>query len=86
MDVMGTERFLFYFVSICAASVIKGVAGFGDALISTPLLSLALPNSVITPGLAPMSLLLNAGIVWKNRRHFSARVVLPIASSPARCC
>ena len=80
MDVMGTERFLFYFVSICAASVIKGVAGFGDALISTPLLSLALPNSVITPGLAPMSLLLNAGIVWKNRRHFSARVVLPIAA------
>lgn len=77
---MGPYRVIFYFVSICAAFVVKGLAGFGDPLISTPLLSLALPNSVITPGLAPVSLLLNAGVVWKNRRHFSARVVLPIAA------
>lgn len=77
---MGPYRIIFYFVSICAAFVVKGLAGFGDPLLYTPLLSLALPNSVITPGLAPVSLLLNAGVVWKNRRHFSARVVLPIAA------
>ncbi len=70
---------IFYFVCVCAAFVVKGLAGFGDPLISTPLLSLALPNSVITPGLAPVSLILNANVVWKNRSHFSARVVLPIA-------
>ncbi|WP_297872298.1 sulfite exporter TauE/SafE family protein [uncultured Oscillibacter sp.] len=73
-------RIVFYFACVCTAFVVKGLAGFGDPLISTPLLSLALPNSVITPGLAPVSLILNANVVWKNRAHFSARVVLPIAA------
>lgn len=70
---------ILYFACICAAFVVKGLAGFGDPLISTPLLSLFLPNSVITPGLAPVALLLNANVVWKNRSHFSAKMVLPIA-------
>ncbi len=70
---------IFYFACICAAFVVKGLAGFGDPLISTPLLSLALPNSVIAPGLAPVSLILNANVVWKNRSHFSSEVVFPIA-------
>lgn len=73
------ESVIFYFVCVCVAFIVKGLAGFGDPLISTPLLSLALPNSVITPGLAPVSLILNANMVWKNRKHFSAKVVLPIA-------
>lgn len=72
-------KIIFYFACVVIAFIVKGLAGFGDPLISTPLLSLALPNSVITPGLAPVSLILNANVVWKNRSHFSARVVLPIA-------
>ena len=71
---------LYCFVSVCLAFVIKGLVGFGDPLVSTPLLSVVLPNSVITPGLMPVSLLLNGQMVWKNRAHFSARVVLPIAA------
>ena len=70
---------LYCFVSVCLAFVIKGLVGFGDPLVSTPLLSVVLPNSVISPGLMPVSLLLNGQMVWKNRAHFSARVVLPIA-------
>lgn len=73
-------RILYYFMCVCAAYVIKGLAGFGDPLVSTPLLSLSLPNSVITPGMAPVSLLLNAGVVWRNRAHFSTRVVVPISA------
>lgn len=72
-------KIVFYFVCICAAFIVKGLAGFGDPLIYTPLLSLTLPNSVITPGLAPVSIILNANMVWKNRNYFSAKVVLPIA-------
>lgn len=79
MTAMESTRVLYYFLCVCAAFVVKGLAGFGDPLISTPLLSLSLPNSVITPGLAPVSLLLNANMVWRNRRHFSARMVLPIS-------
>ena len=71
---------VFYLGCVCVAVIVKGLAGFGDPLISTPLLSLALPNSVITPGLAPVSLILNANVVWKNRSHFSAKTVLPIAA------
>lgn len=73
-------KIAFYFVCVCTAFIVKGLAGFGDPLVSTPLLSLALPNSVITPGLAPVSLILNANVVWRNRTHFSAKVVLPIAA------
>ena len=71
---------LFCFISVCLGFVIKGLAGFGDPLIYTPLLSVALPNSTITPGMLPVSLVLNARVVWQNRAHFSAKVVLPIAA------
>lgn len=74
------EKIVFYFACVCIAFVVKGLAGFGDPLISTPLLSLVLPNSVITPGLAPVFLILNANVVWKNRDHFSAKVILSIAA------
>ena len=76
---MTVSRIIYCFCSVCAAFVIKGLAGFGDPLISTPLLSVCLPNSVITPGLSPVSPILNASMVWKNRAHFSPKVVLPIS-------
>lgn len=69
----------YYFISICASFVVKGLVGFGDPLLSGPLLSVHLPNSVITPGLAPLSPILNAGVIWKNRSHFSKEIVLPIS-------
>ena len=69
----------YYAISVCVACVVKGLAGFGDPLISTPLLSLWLPNSIITPGLCPVSPILNTKMVWENRAHFSAKVVLPIS-------
>lgn len=69
----------YYFLSVCIAFIVKGLAGFGDPLVSTPMLSLWLPNSIITPGLSPVSPILNAKMVWENRAHFSANVVLPIS-------
>ena len=69
----------YYFLSVCIAFIVKGLAGFGDPLVSTPMLSVFLPNSIITPGLSPVSPILNAKMVWENRAHFSARVVLPIS-------
>ena len=70
----------YYFLSVCIAFIVKGLAGFGDPLISTPMLSVFLPNSIITPGLSPVSPILNAKMVWENRSHFSAKVVLPISA------
>lgn len=71
---------LYVVVSIALSFIIKGLVGFGDPLVYTPLLSVFLPNSTITPGLLPVSLVLNARVVWKNRAHFSPQLVLPIAA------
>ena len=68
------------FFIVCAAFIVKGLAGFGDPLVYTPLLSLMLPNAVITPGIMPTSLILNTRVVWKNRAHFSGKIVFPICS------
>lgn len=76
---MEIPHLCYYFVSICIAYVIKGLAGFGDPLIYTPMLSVFLPNSMITPALSPVSPVLNAKMVWDNRAHFSVKVVLPIS-------
>lgn len=70
---------VYCFASVLLASICKGMVGFGDPLISGPLLSMALPNRVITPGQAPVSLLLNCKMVWQNRRYFSWRLVLPVS-------
>lgn len=77
---MDLPLILYVFVSIALAFIIKGLVGFGDPLLYTPLLSVFLPNSTITPGLLPVSLVLNARVVWKNRNHFSPCLVLPIAA------
>ena len=71
---------LYVVVSIALSFIIKGLVGFGDPLVYTPLLSVFLPSSTITPGLLPVSLVLNARVVWKNRAHFSPQLVLPIAA------
>lgn len=71
---------LYAFVCVGVSCVIKGLVGFGDPLISTPLLSVFLPNSTITPGLLPVSLVMNIQVVWKNRAHFAPKMVLPIAA------
>lgn len=77
---MDASLILYVFMSIAVSFIIKGLVGFGDPLLYTPLLSLYLPNSTITPGLLPVSLVLNARVVWKNRSHFNASLVLPIAA------
>ena len=54
---MDIKLLVYCFFSVLLASICKGMVGFGDPLISGPLLSMALPNSVITPGQDPVSLI-----------------------------
>ena len=77
---MTGKLFAYCFASVLLASVCKGMVGFGDPLISGPLLSMALPNRVITPGLSPVSLALNCKMVWQNRRSFSWKLVYPVCA------
>lgn len=75
---MTIELALYIFTASLLAFIVKGLAGFGDPLISVPLLSMRLDNSVITPGMAPLPLFFNSYIVIKNRRKFCFRTVSSI--------
>jgi uncharacterized membrane protein YfcA len=52
---------------------IKGLAAFGDPLISNPALSLFIDNRVISPMNLILQAPLNGWISWKNRKHFSIK-------------
>lgn len=72
-------RYVYYFICVCAAFVVKGLVGFGDPLVYVPALTMALPSAVVTPAMAPVNLVMNSRMVWKNRKYFSKEIVLPIA-------
>lgn len=57
---------------------VKGLVGFGNPLITTPLLSMILESGVIAPGTLLPDVPVNAAIAWKNRRRFAWRRVLPL--------
>jgi uncharacterized membrane protein YfcA len=52
---------------------IKGLAAFGDPLISNPVLSLYMDNRVISPMNLLLQSPLNGWIAWKNRKKFSVK-------------
>jgi uncharacterized membrane protein YfcA len=55
---------------------IKGLAAFGDPLISSPVLSLFTENKVISPLNLLLGTPINAYMSWKNRKHFSIKNAL----------
>lgn len=69
--------YLFCVMFLCF--FIKGLAGFGDPLLSNPLLSMVMENRTISPMNLLLSTPVNAFIAWKNRKAFDAKALLPIA-------
>ena len=69
---------LFIFAAQLLAYLVKGLIGFGNPLISAPILSMGLDNVVITPGTLLLDCPVNAWITWKNRRSFQWRKILPL--------
>lgn len=69
---------LFIFSAQLLAYTVKGLIGFGNPLISAPILSMGLDNVVITPGTLLLDCPVNAWITWKNRRSFQWRKILPL--------
>ena len=74
------QPFLLLYAFFCCliAFILKGIAGFGDPLVSNPLLSVLLPNRTISPSLLPVTFFLNLRIVVRNRDRFDKHIVLPI--------
>ena len=72
---------LFIFSAQLLAYTVKGLIGFGNPLISAPILSMGLDNVVITPGTLLLDCPVNAWITWKNRRSFQWRRILPLLAA-----
>ena len=66
------------FLSQLAGFVIKGLAGFGNPLLTNPLMAMRLDNVVITPTNILLDLPVNAWITWRSRHAFKVRAVLPV--------
>lgn len=69
---------IYIFVVIAIAFIIKGLVGFGDPLLFNPLLSMRMDNKHISPGLLPVSLLLNAVVVYRSRNSIHPKKLMPI--------
>jgi len=62
------------------ASVVNGALGYGFSSITVPIALLFLTNRVLNPALVPIEVVLNAWVLWVNRRALPNvwRRVLPI--------
>ena len=49
---------------------VKGLVGFGNPLVSSPILSMRLDNIIITPGTLLLDFPINLYLAWKNRKNF----------------
>ncbi len=68
------------FVLIVALSFfIKGITGFGNTLVLSPLLSFWLPSRIITPLDLLLGLPANVWMAYRERRHLQWPVVLPLS-------
>ncbi|VBB08216.1 sulfite exporter taue/safe [Lucifera butyrica] len=70
---------VYLFIIQFLSFIIKGLAGFGNPLLSNPLMAMRLDNKVITPANLILDMLVNAYIVWKNRKAFELKIALPVA-------
>ena len=69
---------LFIFLVQLAAYTLKWLIGFGNPLISAPLLAMRLDNTLITPGSLLPDLVINGRITWQNRNNFRWRAILSL--------
>lgn len=72
-------QFLYLFIAALFAYIIKGIAGFGNTLLMTPLFSFILDSKQITPVDLLFSIPINTFLVLKDRKHFSIKIVLPLS-------
>ncbi|CUH95118.1 putative membrane protein [Propionispora sp. 2/2-37] len=70
---------VYLFIIQFLSYTIKGLTGFGNPLLSNPLMAMKLDNRVITPANLLLDLPVNIYMVWKNREALDLKIVLPVA-------
>lgn len=72
-------RYLFFFFAAALAFFVKGVTGFGNTLVMTPLFSFVAPNRLTTPVDLLLGLPANAYMAFRERKHISVKIVVPLS-------
>ncbi len=70
---------IYLLFSTLFAYVIKGIAGFGNTLLMTPLFSFILESKQITPVDLLLSIPINTFIILRDRLSFSLKIVIPLS-------
>lgn len=74
-------------LAACAAvfsgSVVQGIAGFGMALLSVPVLLHLLPQTTVTPALIIAGTVMNGFFMWNLRRSVSWKLIVPVLMGAA---
>lgn len=71
-------NYIFFFVATVLAFFVKGITGFGNTLVMSPLFSFFTTNKLITPVDLLLGLPANAYMAFRERRHISLKIVLPL--------
>lgn len=70
---------IFLFFATLLAFFIKGITGFGNTLVMSPMFSFVLSNRLITPVDLLFSIPTNAYIAWRERKNISLKIVVPLS-------
>ena len=81
METVTMGLVVYVFLVQTAGYAVKGLIGFGNPVLTGPLLSLRLDNAVISPAGLLIDGPANAYIAWKNRKNFDWRRILPLTAA-----
>ncbi len=78
---LSIDLYIYIFIIHIFAFYLKGVAGFGNPIVSSSAMSLFLDTKYISPITLCVSLPANGYYAWKNRKHFDAKKLIPITAA-----
>ena len=73
-----TSEFIILAFIICLAYVVRGITGFGSALIAVPLLAFFMPLSTVVPMIVLLDYLASLSHGLHHRQHIQWSLVLPL--------
>ena len=78
LDILTLPQLLFAFAAITLAYIVRGITGFGSALIAVPLLAFILPLSSIVPLIVLLDFIAAASHGLRHRRAVRWSLIFPL--------